>query len=234
MRCRIWFSTPIGKGEDGQKRKPTLAFKYAWVMIKGTKEIRVRGGLQWTVEARLGEYLHFVAQKVDSARNSDYLRERASAATTHRVFIVPFARKGCSGRSRLFTRRQARSRALPDSNQGQEQIRLWDFPSRPVLYWEVLPAVNLIFADSISATLYHVNTLRVNMCAHFAKLKAFACMGACIAVAQSEVEYKHPLGGKIHVIHQRTFRMPMTQSAIKYVSFQRQARAWPSPCWLET
>ena len=203
-------------------------------MIKGTKEIRVRGGLQWTVEARLGEYLHFVAQKVDSARNSDYLRERASAATTHRVFIVPFARKGCSGRSRLFTRRQARSRALPDSNQGQEQIRLWDFPSRPVLYWEVLPAVNLIFADSISATLYHVNTLRVNMCAHFAKLKAFACMGACIAVAQSEVEYKHPLGGKIHVIHQRTFRMPMTQSAIKYVSFQRQARAWPSPCWLET
>ena len=108
---------------------------------------------------------------------------------------------------------------MPDSNQGQEQIRLWDFPSRRVLNQNILPIANIVFADSMSANLYNANALRVNMCADFAKLKVFACMGACIAVPQSdsELEYEDPLAGKIHVIHQRTFRMPMTQSANKYV-----------------
>ena len=217
---------PNRQREDGQKRKrePTLAFKYAWVMIKGTKvrlghDIMIKGTTSWwwlTVDCGGAARRISALCRTESRLRSQFsLFERASAARTHRVFIVPFPRKGCAGRSRLFTvtkLRGGRSRALPDSSQGQEQIRLWDFPSRRVLYREILPAVNLVFADSI----YDVNTQRVNMCADFAKLKAFACMGACIAVAQSELEYEDPLGGKIDVIHQRTFRMPTTQSANKY------------------
>ena len=69
----MWFSSRIRWAEA--QAGTNVAFKYARVMKKGTKEIRVGGGLQWTVEERLDEYLHFVAQKVDSASNSVYLRE---------------------------------------------------------------------------------------------------------------------------------------------------------------
>ena len=61
----MWFSSRIRWAEA--QAGTNVAFKYARVMKKGTKEIRVGGGLQWTVEERLDEYLHFVAQKVDSA-----------------------------------------------------------------------------------------------------------------------------------------------------------------------
>ena len=63
-------SDPRRQREAGQKRKrdPSVAFEYAWVMIKGTKEIKpFGGGLRWTVEARYQEYAHFERSGVDSA-----------------------------------------------------------------------------------------------------------------------------------------------------------------------
>ena len=54
------------------------------------------------------------------------------------------------------------------------------------------------------------------MCADFAKLKAFACIGACIAVAQSELEYEAGLREELDIFFgNKGFEWPGSQLSRK-------------------
>ena len=113
---------PRSQREAGQKRKrdPSLAFECAWVMIKGTKEIKpFGGGLRWTVEARYQEYAHFERSGVDSARRAVWLREAALHGRASRVFIVPIGRKGHLRRNVLTTNKQKKARAEKEAQKEQ-------------------------------------------------------------------------------------------------------------------
>ena len=106
---------PSCQREVGQKRKrdPSLAFECAWVMVRGTKEPRpIGGGVRWTVEARVDEFLNFVGSGVESARRAVLIRERFVHQRALRVFVVPIGRKGCLRRNVLITNKQKKARAV--------------------------------------------------------------------------------------------------------------------------
>ena len=106
---------PSRQREAGQKRKrdPSLAFECAWVMVRGTKEPRpIGGGVRWTVEARVDEFLNFVGSGVESARRAVLIRERFVHQRALRVFVVPIGRKGCLRRNVLITNKQKKARAV--------------------------------------------------------------------------------------------------------------------------
>ena len=105
---------PSRQREVWQKRKrdPSLAFECAWVLIRGTKEIKpFGGGLRWTVEARYEEYAHFERSGVDSACRAVWLREAALHGRASRMFVMPIGRKGHLRRNVLLTNQQKKARA---------------------------------------------------------------------------------------------------------------------------
>ena len=97
---------------EKRKRDPSLAFEFALVLIRGTKEPRpFGGGVRWTIAARYEEFAHFVRTGTEAARRAVHLRETALDARALRTFVVPVARQGCNRRHVLFTSKQKRARA---------------------------------------------------------------------------------------------------------------------------
>ena len=92
MEVRNVSFDPSCQREAGRKRmrEPSLAFEYAWIKIRGTKEINPGrgGGLRWTVRARYEEFAHFQRMGVDSARRAVWLRESAMNGRVLRLSLI--------------------------------------------------------------------------------------------------------------------------------------------------
>lgn len=235
---------PNCQREAGQKRKrdPTLAFEFAWVMIKGTKEPNPNsGGLRWTVEARVDEFLNFVGSGVDSARRAVLIRERFLHQRALRVFVVPIGRKGCLRRNVLLTSKQKKARAVNNvtkesqllaSNQAKdneitaaekalkykrplERVRLFDSPSPRTTYGVIIPACQLLFSRHVRKILDAENTESIGICPDGCHSKKFGFMGASVSAFQSNVDFQDPFGGKLYSIVCYHFQLPLMQSVNK-------------------
>ena len=95
---------PNRQREEWEKRKrdPSLAYEFAWIKIRGAKEPRPSGGVQWTVEACCGEYENFARSGMEAAHRAPFLREASLHGQTMQVFIMPTARNGHRLRKALF------------------------------------------------------------------------------------------------------------------------------------
>ena len=237
---------PNRQREEWEKRKrdPSLAYEFAWIKIRGAKEPRPSGGVQWTVEACCGEYENFARSGMEAAHRAPFLREASLHGQTMQVFIMPTARNGHRLRKALFTGKQKKRRAATakaakalkaakarnagvveqgeremsvgeDTDGAQPLVRLLDYPSRRTTYEKIIPTCQLLFSCAVSAMLYDDSTVRVGLCCDFAKSKGFSCLGAVLLIYQVVKVFEDPVGGVQYNTIVRVCKLPMSQSTNK-------------------
>jgi len=165
---------PDAKRSDAEKGKRGrfICFDWAILYIKGNKEPRKDkdgkriGGVRFTFEARMIEYMHTTILGLTAFRRSARLRESYLDARVVQMKIVPTDRK----------------RRFPV--QGAPEMRLLDCPSRKLVLESILPTFQFLFFRLVSKLLNDPSTLSIGTCADGTHVRGFGVFGVVFSVYQ--------------------------------------------------
>ena len=206
---------PRAERSEAEKRKHgrSICFSWAILYVKGNKEPRpgkdkngnAIGGVRFTFEARMIEYMHTSILGLCAFRRSAWLRESYLDAKVVQMRIVPM------DRNRRFSVR------------GTPEMRLLNPPSRKVVLYKIIPTFQLMFFYYAFKLLNDPSTLSIGACADGTHVRGFGVFGAVFSVYQWHKGEEDPLGNVLFVYTCRRFHGPLVRTVNKFVKTMRDA-----------
>ena len=206
---------PRAERSVAEKRKHGRSISFSWAIlyVKGNKEPRpgkdkdgnAIGGVRFTFEARMIEYMHTSILGLCAFRRSAWLRESYLDAKVVQMRIVPM------DRNRRFSVR------------GTPEMRLLNPPSRKVVLYKIIPTFQLMFFYYAFKLLNDPSTLSIGACADGTHVRGFGVFGAVFSVYQWHKGEEDPLGNVLFVYTCRRFHGPLVRTVNKFVKTMRDA-----------
>ena len=207
----VFDPTVDRESDEKRKRLPFFCCKTLILAIQGNKEPRPGGGTQWTLAAKLNEFLHWQRVGIEASRATAILREMDLNNQTLQSWAVPVPRSGCTKRTKLLTYKQR------EAKQKYNGFRLLDRPCPRTTHESIIPAFLNMFGLWAVDALRDPSTVQVGLSGDGCHAKGFGMLGTFFTVFQRTMHFMDPLGNFQNQTRCLRFPAPMTLSSNKLV-----------------